>query len=156
MAEEKKIEQPEVELQALVSSLMEQEPETVAVAGKKHRITWLKNRTIRKFTHIMLKEDDPWKRNVKVCACILLNRKNGLLTWFLLKRWYWIYWRWLYYIRDIDQVEVMGVLDASKKKIQSQPLAVAIILATGMMDTMMMMARHEVGQVARGGAAPTH
>lgn len=152
---DKKIEQPDIDLQKIVSSLMEQEPETVTVAGKKHRITWLKNRTVRKFSHVMLKEENPWKRNVKVCACVLLNAKNGLLTWFLLHFWYWAYWRWLYYVRDIDQVEVMGVLDASKKKVQSEPLAVAIILSTGMMDTMMMMARHEVGRAARDGAPPT-
>lgn len=151
----KEIAQPEVELQKIVSDLMEQEPETVVIRGRKHSITWLKNRTIRKFSHVMLKEDEPWKRNVKVCACILLNARNGLATWFRLHFWYWIYWRWLYYVRDIDQVEVMGVLDASKKKIQSQPLAVATILATGMMDTMMMMARHEAGPAARGGEQPT-
>ena len=145
------IEQPKVELQQMVSDLMEQEPETVTVCGKKHSITWLKKRTVRKFSHIMLKEQDPWKRNVKVCACVLLNSKFGLLTWFLLWACYGIYWRWLYYVRDIDQVEIMGVLDASKKKIQSSPLAVATILATGMMDTMMMMARHEVGQAEQLG-----
>ena len=156
MAEEKKIEQPDLEMQKLCSDLMEQEPETVYVNGHKYTITWLKNRTMRKFSHIMLKGKDPWKNNVKTCACILLNRKNGILTWFLLHFWYWIYWRWLYYVRDIDQIEVMGVLNASKKKIQSEPLAVATILATAMMDTMMMMARHEVGQAARGGAQPTH
>ena len=156
MAEENKLEQPALELQAMLSAIMEEEPETVAVCGKKHTITWLKNRTVRKFTHIMTKEEDPWKRNIKVCACILLNRKHGLLTWLLLHAWYWIYWRWLYYIRDIDQVEVMGVLDASKKKIQSEPLALATILATAMMDTMMMMARHEVGRVAHDGEQPTH
>lgn len=155
MAEEVKIEQPGLELQRIISDLMEQEPETIAVCGKKYSITWLKNRTIRKFSHIMVKEQDPWKRNVKVCACVLLNRKWGLLTWFLLHCWYWIYWRWLYYVRDIDQVEVMAVLDASKKKIQSEPLALATILATAMTDTMMMMARHEVGQVGQDGAPPT-
>lgn len=155
MAEEKKIEQPNIELQTLISTLMEEEPDTVIVAGHKHTITWLKKRTIRKFSHIMLKEKDPWKRNVKVCACILLNSRNGLAVWFLLHFWYWIYWRWLYYVKDIDQVEVMGVLDASKKKIQSNPLAVATILATAMMDTIMTMAQHEVGQVEQVGARHT-
>jgi hypothetical protein len=155
MAEKKQLEQPGVELQMMLSSLMEQEPESVVVYGKKYSITWLKNRTVRKFSHVMLKEKDPWKRNVKVCACILLNRKHGLLTWLLLHCWYWVYWRWLFYVRDIDQVEVMGVLDASKKKIQSEPLAVATILATAMMDTMMAMARHEVGQVGQHGEQPT-
>ena len=154
MAKEKKIEQPKADLQLLISELMEQESETVAILGHKHTITWIKKRTMRKFSHIMLKEKDAWKRNVKVCACVLLNRKNGLLTWFLLNFWYCIYWRWLYYVKDIDQVEVMGVLDASKKKIQSSPLAVATILATAMMDTMMMMAKHEVGQAEQAGELP--
>lgn len=154
MAKEK-IEQPDIDIQKVLSDLMEQEPETVVVSGKKHRIGWLKNRTVRKFSHIMLKESDPWKRNVKVVACVLLNHKNGLLTWLRLHLLYAVYWRWLYYVRDIDQVEVMGVLGASKKKIQSEPLAVATILATAMMDTMMMMAKHEVGQVAPDGAQPT-
>jgi len=154
MAKEK-IEQPGLELQRIVSDLMEQEPEVVAVCGRRHRITWLKNSTVRKFSHIMVKEEDPWKRNVKVAACVLLNKRWGLWNHIVRKCWYWIYWRWLYYVRDIDQVEVMGVLDASKKKIQSEPLAVATILATAMMDTMMMMARHEVGQAGQGGAPPT-
>ena len=150
-----KVEQPNIDLQQMVSNLMEQEPEKVKVCGKEYSITWLKKRTIRKFSHIMLKEKDPWKRNVKCCACILLNNKFGLLTWFLLNVWYCIYWRWLYYARDIDMVDVMGVLDASKKKIQSEPLAMATILATGMMDTMMMMAHHEVGQAEHHGEQPT-
>ena len=154
MAKEE-VEQPGIDLQKILSDLMEQEAETVSVCGKRHRITWLKNSTVRKFSHIMLKDSDPWRRNVKVCACILLNRKFGLWNHVLQKCWYWIYWRWLYYVRDIDQVEVMGVLDASKKKIQSDPLTVATILATAMMDTMMMMARHEAGPAARDGAPPT-
>lgn len=149
------IEQPTVDLQALLDELMSREPDVVTFCGKKHRIGWLHNGTTRKFSHIMLKDEDPWKRNVKVCACILLNRKNGLWTWMLLHLWYWVYWRWLYYVKDIDQVEIMGVLDASKKKIQSEPLAMAIILATGMMDTMMTMARHERGPAAPVGAEPT-
>ena len=142
-------------MQLLVSSLMEQEPETVVVLGKKHSITWLKNRTLRKFSHIMLKEEEPIKRNVKACACVLLNRRSGLLTWFLLRFCYGIYWRWLYYVQDIDQIEVMGVLDASKKKIQSDPLVIATTLATAMMDTMMTMARHEAGPAVQSGVQPT-
>lgn len=151
----KDIEQPTFDLQRMTSEIMEQEAETVELRGKKHRIGWLKNRTVRKFSHIMLKETDPVKRNVKAAACILLNHRNGLLTAFLLNLWYHIYWRWLYYIVDIDQVEVVAILDASKKKIQSDPLVVATILATGMMDTAMMMARHELGPAARGGVQPT-
>lgn len=146
------IKQPEREYQALLSEILEAEPETVIVNGKKRRIGWLHNGTVRKFSHIMTREKDPWKRNVKVAACVLLNRRNGLWTWALLYVWYWVYWRWLYYVQDLDQAEIVGILEASKKKIQSAPLAVATILATAMMDTMMTMARHEVGRAAQGGA----
>lgn len=149
------IDQPTNELQKLLSEILEAEPETVIVNGKKHRIGWLHNGTTRKFSHIMTREKNPWKRNVKVASCILLNKKNGLLTKILLHLWYCVYWRWLYYVQDIDQAEVVGILDASKKKIQSAPLAVATILATAMMDTMMTMARHESGRVEPVGELPT-
>ncbi len=149
------IQQPDNEIQALLSDILEAEPETVIVNGKKRRIGWLHNGTTRKFSHIMLKEKDPWKRNIKVAACVLLNKRNGLWTWFLLHVWYWAYWRWLYYVQDIDQADVVGILNASKKKIQSAPLAMATILATAMTDTMMTMAQHESGRAAHVGAQPT-
>lgn len=151
MAETKKIDQPGAEIQKLLDAVMEAEPEVVTFYGRKHKIHWLHNGVQRKFTHIMLNEKDAWKRGVKGCACVLLNRRNGLWTWLLLHVWYWVYWRWLYYFWDIDQVEIMGVLSAAKKKIQSEPLALTTILATGMMDTMMTMARHEVGPAGLGG-----
>lgn len=64
----------------------------------------------------MLKDKDPWRRNVKACACILLNHRWGLFTVFLLNIWYGVYWRWLYYVRDIDQVEVAAVINCGQKK----------------------------------------
>lgn len=154
MANEK-IEQPSVDLQQILSELMDQKPSVVEVCGKKHSITWLKKGTVRKFTGIMTSEKDPWKRSIKACACVLLNHRLGLRTWFNLHFVYWFYWRWLYYVRDMDQVEVIGVLDASKKKIQSDALVLATIYQTGMMDTMMMMAQHELGRAEPAGVEPS-
>lgn len=155
MAAKTTVKQPEPDIQLVLDQLLEREPETVIVCGKKYKIGWLHNGTYRKFSHVMLKEDDPWKRNTKACACILLNRKHGLMTWFLLWAWYWVYWRWLFYVKNIDQTEIMVVLDAAKKKIQSEPLMMATILATGMMDTLMTIARHEAGQAVPDSAVPT-
>lgn len=149
------VEQPSFDLQAVIDSIMEATPEKVVVNGKERIIGWLHNGTMRKFSHIMLKEKDPWKRSVKVCACVLLNHRYGLVTWLLLHLWHPVYWRWLYYVVDIDQVDVVGVLDASKKKIQSEPLALATILATAVMDTMMTMSRQEYGRAALAGEPPT-
>ena len=154
-SKKKKMEQPTIDIQKSLDDLLSREPETVVVDGKKYKIGWLHNGTVRKFSHVMLKEKDPWKRNTKATACILLNRKNGLLTWFLMWSWYWIYWRWLYYVKNIDQTETAVVLNCAKKKIQSEPLMLATILATGMMDTLMTIASHEAGPAGRGSVQPT-
>ena len=156
MAAKTTIKQPEIEMQRVIDQLLESQPETVVICGKKRKIGWLHNGTYRKFSHIMLSEKNEWKRNVKLCACVLLNHKHGLLTWLLMKVWFFIYWRWLFYIQDIDQVEIMGVLNAAKKKIQLEPLALNTTLAIGMMDTIMTMAPHERTPVVPVSEQPTH
>lgn len=110
------VKQPTLDIQEMLSDMLEQEPEKVTLCGKEYRIGWLHNANVRKFSHIMMKDKDPWRRNVKVCACILLNHRWGLFTWFLLNVWYAIFWRWLYYVRDIDQVEVAAVINCGQKK----------------------------------------
>ncbi len=112
----KEVKQPTLDTQELLSDLLQQEPETVTLSGKKYRIGWLHKANMRKFSHIMLKDKDPWRRNVKLCACILLNHRWGLFTWFLLNLWYGLYWRWLYYIKDVDQIEVAAVINCGQKK----------------------------------------
>ena len=94
MAEEKKIEQPSVDLQELLDSVLHDEPTEFVFRGKKHKIGWLRKGTMSRCSHIRSKEKNEWKRNVKICVCILLN--NIWKIRFL----YWIYWRWLYYIKD--------------------------------------------------------
>ena len=100
----------------------------------------------------MAKEKNEWKRNVKICVCILLN--NIWKIRFL----YWIYWRWLYYIKDVDVADVLRVLDVSKKKIPSNAFSLATILATGMTDVMMTMTRSEAKaiQAEQAGEQPSH
>lgn len=149
------MEQPKIEIQEMLDGLLAQEPEVIAVCGRKYRIGWMHHANERKITRIMLKEKNPWKRNVKVAACVLLNRRWGIWTWLLLTVWYAVYWRWLYYVRDIDQVEVAAVISAGKKKGQSEVLMMGTLLATGMMDTLMTIARHEAGPAGLGGAVPT-
>lgn len=152
-----KVEQPSKDLKEMLSDLMTQEPEVIEVRGKKYRIGWLKKYTMLKMSRIVLKEKNPWKQSVKACTCVLLNKKGGLRTRFNLKFRYPLLWRWLYYVKDIDQVEVMQILEASKKKVQSTPLALATILVTEMTETMLMMitAAHESGPAGPNGGKPT-
>lgn len=151
MAEEKKIEQPTVDLQEMLDSVIGDTPTEVVFRGKKHRIGWLRKGTMRRCTNIKIKEKNEWKRNVKICVCILLNN-----IW-KIRAFYWLYWRWLYYIKDVDVVEVLKVLDVSKKKIPSNAFSLTTILATGMTDVMMTMTRSEVKaiQAEQAGEQPS-
>lgn len=151
MAEEKKIEQPSVDLQEMLDSVIGDIPTEVVFCGKKHRIGWLRKGTMIICTHIKIKEKNEWKRNVKICVCILLNN-----IW-KIRAFYWLYWRWLYYIKDVDVVEVLKVLDVSKKKIPSNAFSLTTILATGMTDVMMTMTRSEVKaiQAEQAGEQPS-
>lgn len=152
MAEEKKIEQPQVDLQKLLDDVLSAEPAELVFMGKKHKIGWLHKGTMRKCSSISVNEKDEWKRNVKICVAILLNN-----VW-KIRFAYWFLWRWLYYIKDVDVVEVLNVLDKSKKKIPSNAFSLATILATGMTDLMMSMTKKEAKatQAERAGEQHSH
>ena len=144
MAEVNKVEQPELKLQELLDSIMSEEPTEFMFRGKRHSVGWLKKGAVRKFTHITMKEKDESKRNVKICVILLLNN-----IW-KIRFFYWAYWRWLYYICDLDDVEVLRVVDVCKKKIPSAASSLLTILATGTPDVMMTMTKSEAKAIQAG------
>ena len=146
MAEVNKVEQPELKLQELLDSIMSEEPTEFMFRGKRHSVGWLKKGAVRKFTHIKMKEKDESKRNVKICVILLLNN-----IW-KIRFFYWAYWRWLYYICDLDDGEVLRVVDVCKKKIPSVASSLLTILATGMTDLMMTMTKSEAKAIQAGRA----
>ena len=146
MAEVNKVEQPELKLQELLDSIMSEEPTEFMFRGKRHSVGWLKKGAVRKFTHITMKEKDESKRNVKICVILLLNN-----IW-KIRFFYWAYWRWLYYICDLDDAGVLRVVDVCKKKIPSVASSLLTILATGMTDLMMTMTKSEAKAIQAGRA----
>ncbi|MCI7597642.1 MAG: hypothetical protein MSS96_02800 [Bacteroidales bacterium] len=136
---EKEIKQPEIQYQEILDDLMSRTPDVVTFLGRKCKIGWLHRHTQRKFTHIVLKEKDPEKRNVKLCACVLTN---NVFAWFK-PLVYALRWRWYWYVVDLDDIEILRVIDASKKKIQYDPSLMLTILSTEMKDTMMAMIQKE-------------
>ncbi len=145
--------QPGLEYQRALDSIMEATPSEVSFRGRSRKIDWLHRYTERKFTHIVLTETDERKRNVKLCACVLTN---GVFAWFK-PIVYALRWRWYWYVTDLDDVEVLQVLDASKKKIQYNASLLITILATEMKDVMMMMRKKEAEsiQAAQSGERDT-
>lgn len=150
---QKTIEQPNEKLQKALDDIMEQTPEEYTFRGKKHKMGWLGNMTIRKITHVMLEEKDEHKRNMKICAIL---RINDVFAWFR-PFVYMIKWRWYTYVVDLTDVEALRVVNASKKKVPLAASLIITILATAMMDTMMAKTKDEANatQAAQAGGQPT-
>lgn len=140
--------QPSEQYQALLDSVLEATPTEVLFCGKKTKIGWLRRGTQRKFTHIVVTEKDEWKRDVKLCACVLVN---DVFVWFK-PLCYALLWRWYWYVKELDEVEVLRVLDASKKKIQYYASLLNTTLSTEMKDVMMTMTKREARAIQAGRA----
>ena len=152
MENKDKIEQPEEQLQMLLDGVLAEEPTDVEFRGKRHTIGWLTKGTMRMFSHVVMKEKNESKRNVKICVLLLLN------NYWKIRLLYWAWWRWLYYMCDLDDVEILRVVEVAKKKIPSLACSLLTILATGMTDVMMTMTKEEARatRAAQVGAAATH
>lgn len=137
----KKIEQPNVELQEVLDDILNETPTEYTFRGKKRMLGWLHKGTTRKFTHIELKEKNEWKKRIKQCAVVQLNN-----VW-KIRFFYWLLWRYYYYIIDLDVWQVLGVLNVAKKKIQSAAFQLTTILATAMTDAMMTMTKAEAEHI---------
>ncbi len=146
-----KIEQPNNDYQKQLDDLIYAKPSEIDFRGKKKKIGWLHKGTVRKFSSVMVSEEDPEKRNTKLCAIVLLNN-----VW-LIRFFYWFYWRYLYYVIDLDENEIVKVMNASKKKVQQEQFYINTILSTGMMDLMMTMTKKEAEliQAEQRGAQPS-
>lgn len=148
-------EQPAVDYQKLLMSLMTEKPTEVEFRGKKIKIGWLHRHTQLKFSDIMLNEPDEGKRNVKLCACILTN---GVFAWFK-PLVYAVLWRWYLYVIDLDDTDVLKVLYVAKKKIQYYQSVFITTFSTGMKDVMteMTMTKEEAKatRAAQAGEQPT-
>lgn len=146
-----RIEQPTDEYRRLLDSVIESEPEEFEFRGKTRRMGWLHKGTVRKVSHIVAKEQSPYKQHCKVCAAMMLNN-----VW-KIRAYYWLLWRWWYYISDLDEVDILKVLDAGKKKVQQGAFLLNTMLLTAMTDLMMTMTKKEAEstQAALPGAAPS-
>lgn len=136
------IEQPDLEYQMLLNSVIEEEPETVVFNGKEYKIGWLHNKSIRKFSRIMVKDKSPMRRNVKLASVILCNK-----NYFTINFLYPLYWRWMYYFKYMTVVDALRIIDIGKKKLPQKAFLLITILSTGMTDLMMTMISEEAKRI---------
>lgn len=143
-----KIEQPTTEQERELSGVISNTPALVKLRNKKVKLSGLHPGTLRRISEIILNEKDDLKVTTKTAAAMLLN------GYWSIKLFYWIKWRWMYYVAQYDESELTEVVTEGKKKVDAESYYLNTILLTGMKDTIMQMTRKEVEQfqAAQAGA----
>ena len=113
-------------------------PDFVEVRGKKYSIKWMLNFTRSKITEVILSKNNDDKQSCMCAALMVLN------SFWSIKLWYWLTWRWFYYVKQYTERELTDLLVLGKKKVPLNSYYENTILLIGLKDTSMMMKKTEV------------
>jgi hypothetical protein len=73
-----------------------------------------------------------------------------LNSFWAIKLWYWLKWRWFYYVKQYNENELTELLNLGKKKVPLDEYYTNTILLTALKDTSMMMKKTEVATTLQG------
>lgn len=166
---EPKVDQPSLDIQQLYLSLISNDAEEVEIlrTKKKYKIRWLKNGQLEKLTRLLLHKktiDDNETTGSDVLDAILEDCKLAckaaaiiiLDGYWKLKFRYWFLWRWFYYIKQYDNIQLAKILDVGKKKVPLQQFYGTIMSLTEAKDTLMRMRTKEVEAILQGQSLAEH
>lgn len=154
---EPKIDQPSIDAQQIYLSLISNDAEEVEIlrTKKKYKIRWLKNGQLEKLTRLLLHKksvDEEKTTGSEVMDAILEDTKLAckaaaiiiLDGYWKLKFQYWFLWRWFYYIKQYDNIQLHKVLEVGKKKVPLNQFYGTIMSLTEAKDSLMRMRAKEV------------
>lgn len=161
--EEEKIEQPSIDAQQIYLSLISNDAEEVGIlrTKKKYKIRWLKNGQLEKLSRLLLHKktiDETTTTGSEVMDAILEDNKLAckaaaiiiLDGYWKIKFRYWWLWRWFYYIRQYDNIQLHEILEVGKKKVPLNQFYATIMSLTEAKDSLMRMRAKEVETTLRG------
>ena len=159
---EPKVEQPSAKVQRSYASIRDNDATVVGILGtkKKYKIRWMKNGQIDRLSRLLIRksatdEEDGTRDNpldavledsklaCRAAAIIILD------GYWKLKFRYWYLWRWFYYVRQYDNVQLQDLLDEGKKKVPLAPFLMTTISLTGARATLMNMRTEEAERILR-------
>lgn len=154
---EQKIDQPTIDAQQIYLSLISNDAEEVQIlrTKKKYKVRWLKNGQLEKLTRLLLHKKtideekttgsevldeilEDTKLACKAAAIILLD------GYWKIKFRYPLLWRWFYYVKQYDNIQLAPILDAGKKKVPQMQFFQTIMSLTEARDSLMRMRAKEV------------
>jgi hypothetical protein len=126
----KKIQQPDIEAQKELQSVELDLPDYATVRNKKFKIRWMLNFTRSMITKTILQEGNDDKQS---CMCAALMVLNGFWA---IKLWYWLKWRWFYYVKQYNENGAYrAAWTLGKKKVPLDQYYTNTILLTALKDT---------------------
>lgn len=160
MGKDSKIEQPSLEAQRRYASIRDNDATIVSVLGtkKKYKIRWLKNGQIDKLSRLLIRKgttDDKDGTRDDVLNSLLDDTKLAckaavvyiLDGYWKLKFRYWYMWRWFYYIRQYDHVQLQEILDEGKKKVPLPQFLLVTMSLTAAKATLMNLRTEEAERI---------
>ena len=160
MEKEPKIEQPSVEEQREYVSIRDNDATVVSILGtkKKYKIRWLKKGQIEKLSRLLIRKGDTDNDDGEKDSPLDAIRDDAKLTckaaaiyildgYWKLKFRYWYLWRWFYYIRQYDDIQLQEILMTGQKKTPVEPFLIATMLLTGAKATLMNMRTEEAARI---------
>ncbi len=157
---EPKIKQPTAEAQRTYASIRDNDASVVTILGTKktYKIRWLKNGQVDRLSRLLIRKGDTDNEDVdgtdpldaimedskiacKAAAIIILD------GYWKLKFRYWFLWRWFYYIRQYDNVQLQPILDEGKKKIPLTQFLMTTMSLTEARATLMNMRTEEAEHI---------
>ena len=154
---EPEISQPYLEAQQNYASVIANTPTLVPIprTKKKYKVFWLGNGQLEKLSFLLIRkkkvdnddkmpDEDPFsavtddlKLSCKAAAIYVLH------GYWNLKLNYWWKWRWFYYVRQYDNIQLMPILAEGKKKVPLEQYLWTITLLTEARGTLMQMRMEE-------------
>lgn len=160
MEKEPIIEQPSLESQRTYVSIRDNDATVVSILGtnKKYKIRWLKNGQIDRLSRLLIRKGDTDNEdgtNDSPLDTILDDSKLAckaaaiyiLDGYWKLRFRYWYLWRWFYYVRQYDNVQLQGILDEGKKKVPLTQFLMSTMSLTGAKATLMNMRTEEAEHI---------
>ena len=161
--EEERVEQPSLDAQQIYLSLISNDAEEVGIlrTKKKYKIRWLKNGQLEKLSRLLLHKktiDEKTTTGSDVMDAILEDNKLTckaaaiiiLDGYWKIKFRYWWLWRWFYYVRQYDNIQLQKILEVGKKKVPLNQFFATIMSLTEAKDSLMRMRVKEVEATLHG------
>lgn len=120
----------EREKEANLSDILKNSKDTVHIGRFTFRMGWTRFSARRKLSDVLANEKDETKVIPKCAAALLLNRR----WWIWL--FYWIVWRWFYYVEEYTEEEYLEFIALCKKKADATTYFVLMVCLNDMRDTM--------------------